>query len=521
MAGALMFASCEDEKDEEKVLPEKPAPSGISGAKHDICGDVVTLTATAVTGATSYVWYKGSDSITETTANTYGATAVGSYFVAAKNEGGLSEKSDAWEIVNGCVGVPIAITQDASDGYVLLSVDAISGAATYSWYRADAENGTYTQVASVDTANGKINAARLYRATEVGWYTVAGANSDGEGARATPVHVATIPTPQPPVWNTTATTTTAYVDSTITLSVAGMMADMPYIKYLWYELLGTTYTEILPSDSTATITLTKSDVGEYKFAVKRLNTQIGLTSGYSETHTVTVTVPSAGGDSEAVSLNDFFEVGDTTFRVYEKISGGWTLADASYTITVKKHIQYGFTTTTFIQILGLGGADAVGSNVTFEGTDAITLDFRFDENNQELVADTTYEEPFYPRASGAKYTGYGKNTSKPEVYFVSPVAGSAVAVTNVVKAEVKKIDGKITIFIPSKELPSGKNASYSYYAHYDNEGGTDYRYLDFFTSYGIDATDYGWPDQTGVIIKQGGEAPAGGGGGGFPGLPGF
>jgi hypothetical protein len=499
MAGALMFASCEDEKDEEKVLPEKPAPSGISGAKHDICGDTVKLTATAVTGATSYVWYKGSDSITETTANTYGATAVGSYFVAAKNEGGLSEKSDAWEIVNGCVGAAGTIMQVDQLSDVLLSVDAISGAAVYKWYRADTETGEYELVASVDTADGKINNARMYHADTVGWYTVAGANSYGEGTRATPVHVEVIPAPQPPdapVWNTTVTTTTAYVDSTITLSVAGILGELPYIKYIWYEvnsgLLGTTYTEI-PSDSTATITRTKSAAGEYKFAVKRLNTQTELTSGYSETHTVTVTVPSTGG-GDAVSIDDFSTDG-VTFRVYEKHGNFLGQSDVNYTVTVKRQNPFMFGSP-HVRIVGLGGSI---QDIDISSGDGLTLAFDLDATNQELTAQEGLEEPYYSRATFAVYTGADADADAPEVYIVAPVAGTAGA-TKEVKAEVKKVDGKITIFIPSKTNAMGVNVSYYYYGR--SKDGNEVFHSTLFTGYGTDASAYGWDGQTGVIIKE-------------------
>jgi hypothetical protein len=512
MAGALMFASCEDEKDPlddgDKTTTEKPEPSGISGTKHDICSDTVKLTATAVTGATSYVWYKGSDSIAETTANTYDATAIGSYFVAAKNEGGLSAKSDAWEIVNGCVDAAGTIEQADQSSSVLLSVPSITGAATYNWYRADTEDGEPTLVASIDTANGAITNARNYNATVVGWYTVAGANSYGEGARATPVYVEEIPVPEPPAapaWNTSTTTATAYVDSAITLSVAVQEIEMSYIKYIWYEvthpLFSDIYTEI-PSDSAAVITLTKSAAGEYKFAVKRLNTQTGLTSEYSTSQTVTVSVPSTGGgESETVTMDDFFFDG-VTFRVYEKQGNFMFQNNVDYTVTVKKYSpMFG---NPYIRIAGLGlgtGGSIQGIDIS-DGSatgDGLSVEFDLDATAQELTARESGEEPYYSRAAYAVYTGTTADASNPYVYIVAPVAGTA-QITKEVKAEVKKIDGKITIFIPSKANASGQNVSYSYYGQGKDGSTVTYDFL--FTGFGTDASAYGWSGQTGVIIRE-------------------
>jgi hypothetical protein len=506
MAGALTLASCDDEKDpidEDKTPTEKPEPSGISGAKHDICGDTVRLTATAVTGATSYVWYNGDDSIAETTETTYDATAVGSYSVAAKNEGGKSAKSDAWSIVSGCVGAAGAISQVDQLSSVLLSVNNIEKATTYNWYRADTENGTYEQVASVDTADGNIDNARRYNATTVGWYTVAGANSYGEGARATPVQVTEIPTPEPPAaptWNANVTTTTAYVDSTITLSVAGMLMEMPYIKYIWYELGGgflPSYTEI-PSDSANVLTLTKSEAGTYRFAVKRLNTQTGLISEYSEDRTVMVTEPPTDepGDDAPVTLDDFSTDG-VTFRVYEKAKSGSgffaQISPVDYTVTVKK---FGFGLGDKVQIVGLG---QTLTNVTT--SDGVIVSFTLDEAAQELVADTTYEEPFYPRAIDAEYTGNDFDPNAPVVYIATHKAGTADGNSNVLKAEVKRVNGKITIFIPSVQTNSGDKISYRYLGRVLSGGQT---YYDLITNrYGIDdATAYGWAGQTGTVIVE-------------------
>ncbi|MDR1022572.1 MAG: hypothetical protein LBL94_04795 [Prevotellaceae bacterium] len=510
MAGALMFASCEDEKDPlddgDKTTTEKPEPSGISGAKHDICSDTVRLTATAVTEATSYVWYNGSDSIAETTANTYDATAVGSYSVAAKNEGGLSAKSDAWEIVSGCVAAAGTIEQARQSSSVLLSVNTITGAATYNWYRADAENGTYVQVASIDTADGRINNAISYHAAEVGWYTVAGANSYGEGARATPVHVEVIPVPDPPaapIWNA-ATTVSTFVDSAITLSVENPMVIDFNSKYIWYEvthpLFSDIYTEI-PSDSAAVITLTKSEAGEYKFAVKRLNTQTGLASEYSTTQTVIVSVPSTGGgESGPVSIDDFFTDG-VTFRVYEKQGGFLGQSEVNYTVTVKK---YGFMGPQYIRIAGLGlgtGGSIQDIDISAGSStgDGLSVEFDLDATAQELTARESGEEPYYSRTAYAEYTGTTADVSNPYVYIVAPVAGTA-QITKEVKAEVKKIDGKITIFIPSKKNATQQDVSYSYYGQGKDGNTVTYDFL--FTGYGIDATDYDWPGQTGVIIRE-------------------
>jgi hypothetical protein len=425
---------------------------------------------------------------------------VGSYSVAAKNEGGKTAKSDAWSIVSGCVGAAGAISQVDQLSSVLLSVDNIEKATTYNWYRADTENGTYEQVASVDTADGNIDNARRYNATTVGWYTVAGANSYGEGARATPVQVTEIPVippPDAPTWNANATTTTAYVDSTITLSVAGMLIDMPYIKYIWYELGGgllPSYTEI-PSDSANVLTLTRSEAGEYKFAVKRLNTQTGLSSDYSEDRTVTVTDPPTDepGDGDAVTIDDFSTDG-VTFRVYEQSGNFLGLSPVDYTVTVKRQNPFLFGSP-HVQIVGLGGATI--QDVDLSSGSGIT--FAFDLNADTLTAQEALEEPFYPRALFATYTGSDADPDAPDVYIVAPVAGTAQA-TKVVKAEVKRVDGKITIFIPSKGNAMGTMVSYYLWgrAKVDNE----VSYSPILTRYGVDATAYGWAGQTGTVIVE-------------------
>jgi hypothetical protein len=283
------------------------------------------------------------------------------------------------------------------------------------------------------------------------------------------------------------------VDSTITLSAPAIGGvELPNIKYIWYEVVGSDYTAI-PSDSANVLKLTKSEAGTYKFAVKRLNTQTGLLSDYSEDRTVTVTeLPTGGpGDDAPVTLNDFSNAG-VTFRVYEKSGNFLGKSPVNYTVTVKK---FGFGFGDKVRIVGLG---QTLTNVTT--TDGVTVAFTIDEAAQELVADTMLEAPYYVRAIDAIYTGTGVNPTYPEVYIVTQKAGTA-QVTNELKAEVKRVNGKITIFIPSKTSASGDDVSYTYYGRIE-ENGTTY-YSDFITTrYGDDATNYGWPGQTGTVIVE-------------------
>ena len=142
----------------------------------------VTLTVGAVTGATSYQWYKDAAAISGATSISYIATASGDYQVAGVNGAGEGPKSPVKTVTIEEIPVPddAPEIQGDSEGetQVVLTVADIPNAATYAWY----VDGTKINGATTTT----------YTATKSGKYQVAGVNSVGvEGAKS-PEKIVTI-----------------------------------------------------------------------------------------------------------------------------------------------------------------------------------------------------------------------------------------------------------------------------------------------------------------------------------------
>lgn len=128
------------------------------------------LSVKSVTNAKIYHWYLNNEIVQNTSDTAYLAKVSGTYKVAGVNTDG--KEGIACTPVNVVIGLPVGagkISQETQpNGYILLSINEISRATTYRWYKGDKE---------VQNTN-----SRTFLATESGSYKVAGVNEKGEGA---------------------------------------------------------------------------------------------------------------------------------------------------------------------------------------------------------------------------------------------------------------------------------------------------------------------------------------------------
>ena len=184
LAGALvcaasLFAIVACEKDEKSA----PGAAGaISGATANECpATTVALSIGEIENAASYKWYKDGTAISGATSRNYTAIESGSYAVAGVNSEGEGAKSAAHVVTIASCDPPVAgtITGETTgclDASVVLTASSFTGADSYKWYKGSD---------AIPDAT-----AQTYSATESGTYTVAGVNSNGEGAKSA-AHVVT------------------------------------------------------------------------------------------------------------------------------------------------------------------------------------------------------------------------------------------------------------------------------------------------------------------------------------------
>jgi len=183
-----------------------PGAGTITGDTQNICpAATVELTATDITNAVTYQWYKDGAPIASATAATYVVTESGSYTVAGVNaydEEGAQTAEQVVTIVTDCTvgaagpitatsnGLPVSNygTNICPDPTVVLSVPPVTNASSYNWY---------LDTASSPTA---VTPEPAYTVTTVGSnqiYKVAGAdaeNNEGALSNSFYVTIATVPT---------------------------------------------------------------------------------------------------------------------------------------------------------------------------------------------------------------------------------------------------------------------------------------------------------------------------------------
>jgi hypothetical protein len=211
LCAATLFAAtrCEDD------VPEAPGAAGSitstgiaegsggnAGATTNNCPEAtVSLSVGEVKHAASYQWYKDGEKIPNATGATYTATESGSYTVAGVNGEGEGAKSPAHVVtIVPCAGteggVPdaagtIGSATDCSLQQVSLSVPAITGATSYVWKIARADNDFAYDTTAVPADTVSLTFGEGLSAT----FTVWGLNAAGNGAASQPHVVAILPCP--------------------------------------------------------------------------------------------------------------------------------------------------------------------------------------------------------------------------------------------------------------------------------------------------------------------------------------
>ena len=156
------------------TLPE--VAGSITGFDANDCPFTVSvdLTAEAITGATSYVWYHNGTVIYNITGLTYTATETGAYTYAGVNNLGVGTPSGEKRVVIEVCQVPDAPVITGEDENtcpvktVVLTIAEDRNATSVQWYK----DGNVIPGATELT----------YTVTESGTYTAVGANFLGEGA---------------------------------------------------------------------------------------------------------------------------------------------------------------------------------------------------------------------------------------------------------------------------------------------------------------------------------------------------
>ncbi len=165
----LIFTGCE--KDES--TPELPDAAGAITMVVQDDGNVM-LSIPSIANAKTYHWYLNNDIVQNTSDTSYLANVAGIYRVTGVNS--ANKEGAASSPVSVVVGLPGGVGEISqaiqSDGYVMLSIDEVSRATKYRWYKGDKE---------VQNSN-----SRTFLATESGSYRVAGVNDVGEGAHSEP-----------------------------------------------------------------------------------------------------------------------------------------------------------------------------------------------------------------------------------------------------------------------------------------------------------------------------------------------
>lgn len=167
---ALVFTSCEKDESTPAKLPDE------AGAITMVVQDDgnVMLSIPSIANAKTYHWYLNNDIVQNTSDTSYLANVAGIYRVTGVNS--ANKEGAASSPVSVVVGLPGGVGEISqtiqSDGYVMLSIDEVSRATKYRWYKGDKE------VQNTDS--------RTFIATESGSYRVAGVNDVGEGTHSEP-----------------------------------------------------------------------------------------------------------------------------------------------------------------------------------------------------------------------------------------------------------------------------------------------------------------------------------------------
>jgi hypothetical protein len=491
-------------------LPPEPDPTTptenlpaaaktIQSAGQNVCpSTTVELFVPPIANATSYIWFRDDVQVAETEGNAYQSTASGQYAVAGKNEHGTGDKS-ATHLVNiaacNVVGAVDAITlADPSNlsncamkdnPQVRLTVAEVSNAQEYVWFFAETLQATPTEIQrrAADSTD-----ATTHYATHSGIYYAAAAANGSEGGRAY-ISIAfsfdscVDEPPLQPEWNS-ATTATICTDSTFTLSVASNTGEAPGNRYLWYEKIDGSYTELPSPDNSAVLRLAKSAEGTYIFAAKIINAK-GLASEQSADRNVEVVSCYVAEDTTKVT---WAKIPDTaTFTVHDRRTNGSSTSDNEHTVTIQKQAP------NLLLVKGLGGARYANG----------VLRATFDE---ELQTFFIKGDSVGGVAAGISYDADKIEVINSELYNPIWITGpttrktdDGTIITSDIVGTMSFVNGKITIFLPMTEGQDSYGTTtrytYQYWARGQYSVNFDLRFL------GVDASLYGGSG-TATVIQQ-------------------
>ena len=176
------------------------APTGVSASANS--SSQITVSWGAVTGATSYIIYRGGTQVGTSTGTSYvntglSASTTYSYTVAAVNAGGTSAQSSAASATTQAAAIPVpaAPTGVSASAYsssqITVSWSSVTGATSYKIYRSTSSSGTYSEVATGQTGTSYDNTG--LSASTTYYYKVAAVNASGTSAQSSAASATTQP----------------------------------------------------------------------------------------------------------------------------------------------------------------------------------------------------------------------------------------------------------------------------------------------------------------------------------------
>jgi hypothetical protein len=480
-------------------VPAKPnVPQGTGGATTNNCAQqqsTLQIYTNFIDGANTVTWYELGDGGSSVSVQSltkeeegylhYDVPTSGTYVVQGSNDWHVGPVSDPIVVdITECTpenmppqGTPIIINGygEAINGTVarhcvtnktiLLAIDnlisepvaggvPITGALSYTWYRYS-DPSTPVAVSTMLASSGYYGTQ--LKLTEGGTYTVVARNDIDDGEESEPVVVEWITCP--PAAREIKGDATGCNGKTVTLEVIHTWTEASAGNYYWYkdgEKVG---------ETTREWTYDVTTTGTYKMAAYDAE---GV-GAFSNEITVTFRECEGGGDGPEITTvvyDDFADfLNPATFNVYDRTGLNPGLANNNnYSVTVKKSAIAGFGDPPVI-ITGLGGTTYASGEITGY----------FNVANQTI---TIYGGSDYP----LEYEG------------TTWVSGSSADNAANITATVKKVDGKVYIYLPAVAINPVISVSYAIWSQ-GNE------FADWVAT-GVDATNYHGTGTATVLVQQ-------------------
>jgi hypothetical protein len=498
-------------------VPAKPnTPQGPGGRTTNNCPQETTLQiyTSYIEGANTVTWYKleedeSSKSVQSLTKEEegylhYDVKASGTYVVQGSNDWNPGPVSESIVVtITECdpltvvpQGTPVILvwneavvdnkyTRDCTLKDVYLNLDnlknpgsegiagglPITGALSYTWYIYRADAPTTPVELETDYININYSGIQL-KVAEGGTYTVVARNDIGPGEESAPVVIEWIACP--PAARAITGDTEGCNSKTVELRVTQGQVEYFAGNYYWYkdgEKVG---------ETTSKWTYNVTETGTYKMKV---HDDVEGDSDFSNEITVTFSECEGGGDGPVittVTLDDFSSE-EISYKVYDKSDAGFSILENPHNITVKKGAAAGVGDPQII-ITGLGGSSFAAGQITgyFKvGNQTITI-YGGGGEGEGVIPQLTY--------NGSEFTVEGN------VW----ISGSRETSNATITATVKKVDGKIYIYIPRVTTDT--------YVFWSNKGYCSSAVAcsdaTIFKAVGVDATNYHGEGTATVLVQQ-------------------